>query len=175
MCPIEATHPLEIIHMDFLTIESGKIDKDVNVLVVTDYFTRYAQTFITTSQTASVVAKTLWEKFFVHYGLPEKILSDQGHNFESSLISELCKLCQVKKLQTMPYRPQTNGQCECFNVTLISMLGTLPEKAKVTWPEQISTLVHAYNCTRSNATGFSPYFLMYGRHPLLPIDVEYGV
>ena len=75
----------------------------------------------------------------------------------------------------MPYQPQTNGQCECFNATLISILGTLPEKAKVTWPEQILTLVHMYNCTRSNATGFSPYFLMYGRHPLLPIDIKYGV
>ena len=39
----------------------------------------------------------------------------------------------------------------------------------------MSTLTHAYTCTRNNATGFSPYFLMYGRQPLLPIDIEFGV
>ena len=55
------------------------------------------------------------------------------------------------------------------------MLGTLPDYFKSKWPHHISTLVYAYNCTRSNATGFSPYYLLYGRQPLLPIDIEYGV
>ena len=172
---IDVTRPLELVHIDFLTIEAPKKDKDVNILVVTDHFTRYAQAYVTRSQTAPIVASTLWEKFFVHYGFPEKILSDQGRNFESNLIAELCKLVQIKKLRTTPYRPEGNGSCERFNRTLISMIGTLPEELKVHWPQHVSTLTHAYNCTRNNATGFSPYFLMYGRQPLLPIDIEYGV
>ena len=57
----------------------------------------------------------------------------------------------------------------------MSMLGTLPEDFKNNWPHHVSTLVYAYNCTHSNATGFSPYYLLYGRQPLLPIDIEYGV
>ena len=96
--PILVTRPLELIHMDFLTIESGTLDKEVNILIVTDHFTRYAQAYVTKSQTASVVASTLWEHLFIHYSFPEKIMSDQGHNFESKLISELCHLTQVKKL-----------------------------------------------------------------------------
>ena len=172
---IDVTRPLELVHIDFLTIEAPKKDKDVNILIVTDHFTRYAQAFVTRSQTAPVVTNTLWEKFFVHYGFPEKILSDQGRNFESNLIAELCKLVQIKKLRTTPYRPEGNGSCERFNRTLISMIGTLPEELKIYWPQHVSTLTHAYNCTRSNATGFSPYFLMYGRQPLLPIDIEFGV
>ena len=55
------------------------------------------------------------------------------------------------------------------------MLGTLPADFESKWPQHISTLTYAYNCTRSNATGFSPYYLLYGRQPLLPIDIEYGV
>ena len=55
------------------------------------------------------------------------------------------------------------------------MLGTLPDDFKNKWPHHISTLVYAYNCTHSNATGFSPYYLLYGRQPLFPIDIEYGV
>ena len=69
------------------------------------------------------------------------------------------------------YHPQTNGQCKHFNVTLINMLGTLPEKPKSTWREQVPTLVHAYNCTRNNAMGYSPYYLMFGCKPCLPIDL----
>ena len=70
----------------------------------------YAQTFVTPTQTTRVVAQTLWDKFFVHFGLPEKILSNQGQNFKSSLITELCELSKIKKLCTSPYRPQMNVQ-----------------------------------------------------------------
>ena len=115
------------------------------------------------------------DKFFMNYSLPEKILSDQGHNFKSKLIAELCELSKTKKLQTTPYRPQCNGQCECFNGSLIVMIGTLHIEAKINWQKQLSTLVHAYNSIHSNAAGFSPFFLMFGRHPMLIIDVQFGV
>ena len=69
---------------------------------------------------------------------------------------------------TSPYHPETNGQCECFNDTLTSMLGTLPSHAKMNWQEWITTLTHAHNCTVSPVTGFSPYFLIFGRNPKLP-------
>ena len=99
---------------------------------------------------------------------------DLGCNFESDLLKALCEIAQVKKIRTSGYHPQTNGQCEHFNATLINMLGTLPDKPKSTWREHIPTLVHAYNCTRNNATGFSPYYLMFGWKPCLPIDLLFG-
>ena len=126
-------------------------------------------------QTAVVVARTLWENFLVHYGWPEKIITDQGKSFENNLFPELCSLAQVNKLHTSTYHPETNGQCEHFNATLISMLGTLPSHAKKTWKEWITTLTHAYNCTVSPVTGFSPYFLMFGRNPKLPLDIDLGI
>ena len=136
---------MQIVHIDFLTIESGKPNKDHNVLVVTDQFTRFAQAFVTTSQTAQTTAKTLWDKYFVYYGFPEMIISDQGRNFESKVISELCKLGRVKKLRTSPYHPQSNGQCKRFNATLLSMLGTLSPEGKATWTDKVGTLVYTYN------------------------------
>ena len=175
---IIATRPLELVHIDNLTIEppsNSKSNKDVNILIITDYFTRYVQAHITSSQKAPIVAKMLWDHFFIHYGFPEKILSDQGQNFESLLISELCELTQNKKLRTTSYRPEGNGSCVRLNRTLISMLGTLPDDFKSRWTQHISTLVYAYNCTRSNATGFSPYYLLYGKHSLLPMDIKFGV
>ena len=81
----------------------------------------------------------------------------------------------VKKLCTSPYHPQTNGQCECFNSTLLNMWGTLTPEQKKDWKSHVSAMVHAYNCTRNAATGFSPYYLLFGREPKLPVDVEFGL
>ena len=63
-------------------------------------------------QTAKCTAQNLWDKFIVHYGLPEKILTNQGCNFESDLLKTLCEIVQVKKIRTSGYQLQTNGQCE---------------------------------------------------------------
>ena len=69
-----------------------------NVLIITDHFTRYAQAFPSKSQTALATAKLLWNNFILHYGFPEKIITDQGQNFESELIENLCQVAGVKKL-----------------------------------------------------------------------------
>ena len=148
MQSILVSYLMELIHLDFLTLGGNTGDaKSTNILVITDHFTRYAQAYVTPKQTAVVVACTLWENFLVHYGWPKKILTDQGKSFENNLIRELCSLAKVKKLHTSPYHPETNGQCERFNATLISMLGTLPSHAKKNWQEWITTLTHAYDCT----------------------------
>ena len=55
------------------------------------------------------------------------------------------------------------------------MLGTFPKRPKSNWREQVPTLVHAYNCTRNHATGFSPYYLMFGCKPHLSIYLIFGI
>ena len=172
--PIVANQPMELVHMDFLSIEPSKGNIE-NVLVITDHFTRYAQAYPSKTQTAQATAKMFWENFIRHYGFPEKFLSDQGRNFESELISELCKLAQVEKVHTTPYHPMTNGQCERFNSTLCNMLGTLPEKEKADWMAHLSSMTHAYNCTQHPSTTYSPYFLMFERQPRQPNDFELGL
>ena len=167
---IMSIHPLELLHIDYLCLEPGK-GKEENILIVTDHFTCYAQVYVTQSQIAQTTAKALWDNFIVHYGLLEKILLDQGRNFESELIADLCKLMGTTKLRTSLYHPQTNGQCDRFNSTLINMLGTLPPECKSNWKGIIGALAHAYNCMQNSTMGFSPYFLMYGRQPHLPIDI----
>ena len=104
---IMATHPLELVHLNYLCLEPGKGLKE-NVLVVTDHFTRYAQAYVTKTQITQMTAKTLWDLFIVHYGLPEKILMDQGHNFASQLVADLCKPMGTQKVQTssIPFAEQ---------------------------------------------------------------------
>ena len=64
---------------------------------------------------------------------------------------------------------------ERFNRTLLGMLGTLEPDKKAHWHKYVAPLVHAYNCTRHESTGYALYFLMFGRHPRLPVDVIFGV
>ena len=97
---VDATYPMEVVHMDYLTIEANEGGKDVHIVVITDHFTWYAQAMVTSSQTAKCTAQNLWDKFIVHCGLPEKILTDKGCNFESDLLKALCEIAQVKKIRT---------------------------------------------------------------------------
>ena len=175
---IRCTQPMELLHIDFLVINQGvgrERKTATNILVITDHFTRYARAYVCPNQKASTTAEVLWEEFFCHYGFPEKIISDQGGNFESKLVQELCRVSGIKKLRTTPYHPQCNGQVEKFNSTLIRMLGTLEPDEKMKWKKQVPHLVHAYNCCRQCTTGFSPFHLFYGREPRLAIDAEFGV
>ncbi len=110
----------------------------------------------------------------MHYGFPEKLHSDQGTDFESRTIKELCKVAGISKTRTTPYHPRGNP-VERFNQTLLQMLGTLNNKEKSRWKDYVKPLVHAYNCTKSDVTGFSPYKLMFGRQPRLPIDLAFGL
>ena len=79
--PIHLTQPLELVHMDYLSLEPSKGNIE-NVLVITDHFTRYALAYPSKTQTAQAMARILSKNFICHYGFPEKFISDQGRNFE---------------------------------------------------------------------------------------------
>ena len=163
-----------MIHLDYLKIKPSKGNTENN-LAITDHFTRYAMAFPSKTQSALTTAKLLWNNFILHNGIPSKIITDQGRNFESELIKNLCQLAGVQKLRTSPYHHQTNRQHECFNGTLLNMLGTLTPGQKKDWKSHVPALLHAYNCTRNAATGFSPYYLLFRREPRLPVDVQFGL
>ena len=172
---IYSTQPLGLVCIDFLSLERSKSGYE-NILVITDHFTKYAQAFPTRKQTASTKAKVLFENFVLHYGFPGRIHSDQGRNFESVLIKQFCKLTGVEKSRSTQYHPMGNGMVERFNKTLLNILGTLVEDSqKADWLSYVAQMVHSYNATRHESTSYSPYFLMFGRHPRLAIDAYLGL
>lgn len=108
---ILTTAPLELMCVDFWSAEDAN-NKSVDVLVVTNHFTRLACAYLCPNQTAKTVARVRWNNFFSVYGFPARLHSDQEANFESALIADLLQLAGVEKSHTTPYHPMGNGQAE---------------------------------------------------------------
>lgn len=173
MVPINAKAPLHIVAMDFLTL-GRPMDRYQNILVVTDLFTKYAWAIPTLDQTANTTATALWRTVFQPFGCPEFLHSDQGPNFESRVIRELCQLYGCTKTHTTSYHPQGNGGCERFNQTLLGLLGTLDQGRQDDWVSALPNLLQAYNNSVHSTTGYAPTYLMFGRHVRMPIDLMLG-
>lgn len=92
----------------------------------------------------------------------------------SNLARSKNQVANIHKVRTTPYHLRGNP-VERFNRTLLNMLGTLENQEKSRWREFVKPLVHAYNCTRNEVTGFTPYELMFGRQPRLPVDLAFGL
>jgi transposase InsO family protein len=174
MQSLESSGPMDLVCIDFLSLEPDRSGVH-DVLVITDHFTRFARAVPTRNQTTRQVAEVLWKNFFLDFGFPKKLHSDRGGSFTSKLAKELCKLAGVQGSYTTPYHPQGNGQVERFNRTLIDMLGTLNSEDKAQWSRHVKFMAHAYNCTRNDSTAFSPFELMFGRQPRLPVDWYFGL
>lgn len=123
---------------------------------------------------AVTTAKVLFINFVVHYGFPAKLHSGQGKKFESTVIKELCHIEGIGKSRTTQYHPMVNGMIKQFSQTLL-IFGTLQEDQKSNWKSFVPTLVHAYNSTYHDSTGFTPFYLMFGRHPRLAVDGYLGL
>ena len=94
---------------------------------------------------------------FSRVGVPWEILTDQGSNFTSQLLSELYRLLHIHPIRTSPYHPQTDGLMERFNQTLKSMLHKTARTESKDWDKLLPYLLFAYREVPQASTGFSPF------------------
>ena len=177
MQPIICTEPMELVHIDYVgmevTIATDKKPVVKNVLVVVDHFMRYVQAFVTKNNMVRTTARVLYNNYFSVFGFPKRLMSDQGTEFCGKVIAAMCSLLGIEKVRTTPYHPQTNGLAERVHQMLQCMIGKLDPEKRKKWPTHIGSIIIAYNSTRSLVTGYSPYYLMFGRRPGLPIDLVF--
>ena len=114
------------------------------VLIIGDYITKWIEEYLMSDMEATTVAKCLYA-FICRFGAPDMLHTDQGRNFESALISELCKLLGITKTRITPYHPQLDGAIDHFNRTLLSMLSTvLGEEGEENWEVVLPAVMLAY-------------------------------
>ena len=171
---IQAGYPTQIMAVDLLGPLPESPQKNCYVMVVGDYFSRWMEAIPLPNQEASTVADHLVDEVFMRFSVPEQLHSDQGPQFESQLVKEVCKLLHIKKTRTTPYHPQCDGMVERFNRTLLNMLATHCKDHPWDWEQHICKVCMAYNTSLNSTTGYTPFYLMFGRQARLPVDVMYG-
>ena len=167
--PIPVGGPFHCVGVDILKLPLT-YDGNQYVLVFIDYLTKWVEAYPIQDQKAETVARVLVEEVICRHGAPERLLSDRGSNFLSELIAEVCRLLQIKKINTSGYHPQTDGLVERFHQTLISMLSRYVEKHARDWDHYLPYMLYAYRVTAQESTRESPFFLLYGRDARQPIE-----
>ncbi|CAC5391269.1 unnamed protein product [Mytilus coruscus] len=140
------------------------------VLVFICYFTKYVEFIPLSDIRASTVAKAFIENVLCRHGSPSFLHSDRGSNYLSNIVRETCKLFEITKTHTTSYHPQCNGQSKRMMRSVKDMLSKYLDDNK-NWLNFLPFIQFAYNTAPSvDTTDYSPFFLVYGRHPKNPID-----
>ena len=172
--PVKTGYPMQLVAVDILGPLPESDAGNSYLLVIGDYFTRWMEAFPIPNQEAITVARALVDKFFCRFDLPEQLHSDQGRQFESELLQQICNILRIKKSRTTPYHPQSDGVVERFNRTLISMLSTCATEHPFKWEDYVQKVCMTYNTSVQLTTSFTPYFLMFGCEARLPIDLTFS-
>ncbi len=162
------------IHIDLIGPLPLTERQNTYCLVMVDAFTKWGVAVPILSKEGGEVAEAIYKKWICNYGIPYEFYSDQGKEFCNDLNARILERLTVGHKVSSPYYPQSNGEVERFNSTLKKSLAIYAEEHAGTWDQFPDSVVWAYNSSLNPQTGFSPYFLMFGRDPRLPTDVWTG-
>ena len=158
--------PWQMVAVDILEVPLSTRNNRY-LLVVQDYFTKWVEAIPLPDQTAVRITDEL-TKLFSTYGQPDILHSDQGRNFESTVLAQTLKAFGVQKSRTTAYHPQGDGMVERFNRSLLQLLRAYVDKQE-NWEKYLPLVLFAYRTAKHTSTGSSPFILMFGRTPSTPV------
>ena len=133
---ISTTQPFKLITIDYLHLDQCKGEYEY-FLIVVDHFTKFALAFPTKNKSGRSAADTLFDKHFLDFRFPKRILHDQGIEFNNKFSKRLSEITRIKPSKTTPYRPMGKGLCKRKNQALLNTFKTLPENFKSDWKSHI--------------------------------------
>lgn len=161
--------PWEMLGVDILKVPIS-CQGNSYLLVIQDYFTKWPIAIPLQDQTAASVVRALTDTFSI-YGIPSFLHSDQGANFESTILKQTCEAFGIHKSRTTAYHPQGDGLVERVNRSLLQMFRTYCNQSS-DWEQWLPLLLYAYRSSTHTSTKCSPYLLMFGREPSLPVNTS---
>ncbi len=174
--PVHPNHgyPMQRVAMDIVGNFPETDRGNIAILVVADYFTKWVEAYAIPNKEAITIADILTRQFFPHFGIPEQLHSDQGSNFLSKLMKEVCQLLGIHQTRTTAYHPQSDGLVGRFHRTLMAELSLVINDSQDDWDLQLPFITMAYRASCHDSTGFTPNFLMFGRELPAPLDLLSG-
>jgi hypothetical protein len=144
------------------------------VLLICDYFTKWVEAYPIPNQEARTIADKFVKEFICRFGVPRRLITDQGSNFQSRLFNEVCDLLDIDKNRTTPYHPQCDGLVERMNRTVEAMLSMFVSPGQKDWDDFLPYIMMACRSAIQETTGYSPNKMMLGRENELPVDIMFG-
>lgn len=175
LMPIYATHPLHIVGMDIMGPLVMSNEGYKYILVMIDHFTNWVEAAPLRTLEAQETLDRVIDVFYTTHASSRYILTDRGTQFTSDIFTNWCKTVGIKHLKTTAYHPQTNGKTERFNRFLAIALSLAIDKSQRNWDRVLQSCLLAYRTTIHKHTQETPYYLMYGRDPILSADIIMGV
>ena len=160
--PISSYQVLELVELDFIGPLTPTKQGHKYILSVIDHYSKYAVAYATFQQNTNTVIDCL-KQYFSQFGIPERILTDQGRCFISQPFQDFLNLWGISKATSTSYHPQTQGLVERFNGTIISILKRYVYEMPDTWDENLPLATFAYNTSIQRVNNFTPHEVMYGR------------
>ena len=170
LLPIPVEGAFDRVAMDILGPLPVTNDGNRYIIVFSDYYTRWPEAFALPSIEAPRIAQLLVDEIVARHSAPRTLLSDRGSNFLVAIVKEVCKIINTRSQHTTAYHPQTDGLVERFNATLTEGLSMYVSSNQKDWDQHIPMILFAYRVSPNATTGESPFYLLYGREPRLPVD-----
>jgi transposase InsO family protein len=161
--------PWETVTMDFVVQLPRTRSGNTAIFVCVDKFSKMIHLSPTTDRiTAPRTARLFFDSVIRLHGWPKTIIHDRDTRFTSDFWSSLFRIVETKISPSTAYHPQTDGQTERANRTIIEMLRPYVNQYHTDWDEHLPTVEFAYNNSVNMSHGFTPFYLNYARHPLIP-------
>jgi transposase InsO family protein len=163
--------PMEVVSIDLQGPfpESAKGNRYIATIVC--QMSGWPEAFAIPDKRADTVANVLLSHFLPTHSVPEVLISDNGTEFCNEVLDYLAKKMGIKRIRTSPYHPEANGRCERLHRTLNDIIAKRVSKNQLDWEDHIPAALWAIRTSTHSGSRHTPYFLVYGREPRLPIDL----
>ena len=164
----EVKEPMERLHID-LVVDLPETDNgNKHILVCKDSKSKFVWLFPLADKEAESVAQALVKGVYNAFGVPKMVVSDRGREFRNQLDTKLAELYRIHRVCTTPQNPRSNGLVENMNKTLKDQLHHYINARQSDWDVFLTTVQLMYNSTVNAATGYTPFYMMFGRESSTP-------
>lgn len=173
--PIVTTRPGQLWCIDFVGPFPPNADGCTHILTMHDAFTRWPIAVTVKERNIGVVIKHVMQEIVLKHGPPEILWSDREPGFAGAAMKHICKAFGIVKAETTGYQPQANSTLERFHDFMNQSLTLTVNKFKSDWSDHLEMILWTYRTSVNAITGYSPFFLMYGRDPHSLLATSLGI